>query len=390
MTTVLIALTGALTLAWVVFHIVLNGALRRDPFLRADERVALPEPVPRVSVIIPARDEAANIGCAVAALLAQDYPRLEVIVVDDRSTDDTARIVREIAAGDARVRLLQNLELPAEWVGKAWVLQKAAAQAHGEILLFLDADVTLDPGALRVMVRHLVDHRIDLLTMILRSTNESVWDAVYFVVGGILLYRFRLGRVNDPRGSRAFANGQNLMIRADVYRDINGHEEVKSVVQEDIALARMLKRRGLKPQAVYGFDMGSARWYRRASDAWRGWTRILYGLFEGRVWEMLYGLVLVAFIALPLPMFVTAAAVLATRGASAGTLALFALGTLLVVVSQWLMLRLARNGRCRPVYVLLTFPACLVALGIFVWCVAMRLSSRSVVWRGKRYEMRAS
>ena len=390
MTTVLIVPAAILTVVWIVSHFVLNGLLRKEPFLQADADVSPPDPAPMVSVIIPARNEARNIGRSLAAMLDQDYPRFEVIVVDDRSTDDTARIVHDIAGTDTRVKLRQNHELPSEWVGKSYVLQQGSVHACGEILFFLDADVALDPGALRVMVSHLVENRLDLLTMILRAEDESCCGAVCLVVASILLFRFQLHRVNDPESDRVFANGQNIMIRTDVYRDINGHEEVKSVVQEDIALARILKKRGLRPNAVYGLDMGSARWYRSLGSAWRGWTRIVYGLFEGRLSEMVYGILRLLVTCLPLPIFVCAVAMLAVNGATPEGLVLLLLSTIPLVLSHWLLIRLCRRGRSSIVYAVLAFPACLFALGVFVSCIAMHLSSKSVVWRGKRYEMRAS
>ena len=387
MTTVLIVLVAVMTAIWVSFHLLLTRVQRNDPFLKADVEARPPDPAPMVSVIIPARNEARNIRRALGALLRQDYPNFEVIVADDRSTDDTVRIVRDLTDTDPRVKLFHNHTLPAEWVGKAYVLQQASREARGEILFFLDADVALDPGALAVMVSYFARNQLDLLSMILRTENDTVWGALHLIVGTILLCHFRLGEVNNPCSDVVFANGQNIMIRTDVYRQIGEHEDVKSLVQEDIALARIMRERWFRSNLVYGFDMGEARWYTSLGDSWRGWTRILYGLFEGRLQLILTAILLVAiFLQSPATLIYATTAVLANGPVAAHTVLLL-LSCTQFALSMWLMIRFCRIGRGALPYIALSLPASLIAFGMLLACIFRRFTLTPVSWRGKHYNI---
>lgn len=385
---ILIVLVTFILLLWVWAHVEFTRTRRTQPFLRADASVdGPPRRTPKLSVLVPAHNEERNIRLILDSLLIQDYADFEVIVGSDRSIDDTVSIVREVSARDPRVRLLESREVPQDWTGKGYVLQQASAIARGEVLLFLDADVVLDAGALSAMVAHFVRNRLDMFSMFLRHESGGIWDeSVHAVIGPALMLRFPVKEINDPDSSVAMANGQCIMMRADVYRAIGGHESVRSIVQEDLALAKLVKGRGYRLNMAYGVDLAAGRWYPSVTALWSGWSRILYGLSEGRITQMLAGAILVTFAAL-LPFFILAISVGLLLTASTGVLPATLLGLSLLQVSimMSLVMRFHRVCRGNVARLILYPPAALVTLGILLNCIGKRLRGGGMTWRGKRY-----
>jgi hypothetical protein len=370
---------------WLWTHVELSRVIRCDPFLRAGAAATLPEKPPKVSVIVPAHNEARNLPRALDALLVQGYPAFEVIVADDRSTDDTAAIAREYASRDARVKLFQNRELPDGWAGKPHVLHLASEQAAGEILLFLDADVALDPGALSVMVDRFVSRGLDLLSLYLRHECSGLWEGiVHVLIGVVVQLRFPVKKVNDPKFPQAMANGQDLMLRADVYREMGRHEAVKEHAQEDLLLARTMKGEGRRIETAYGFDVGSVRWYPSLGTMWSGWLRNVCGLAEGRVSVLFAAIALVLIVAL-VPTAALAVSALGLAGGGAWTYAVFALSAVNIALAYATFARLLRVSRGELACAWLLPGACVLFWAILFSAVVMRLTGRGLVWRGKRY-----
>jgi len=345
-----------------------------------------------ISVLIPARNEAGNLSRALDALLVQDYPAFEVIVADDRSGDDTASVARSFAARDSRVRLVEIRELPEGWTGKSHALLEAVAEARGDVLLFHDADVALDPGALSVVTAYFLSNRLDMLSLILRLDSRSFWEKTLRVLAGsVLLFRFPLIEVNDPDSSRAFANGQFILMRSEVYRAVGGHERVKSVLLEDIALARVVKEEGHRLGLAYGFDVAAARMYSSLADFVRGWTRIFYSALGGSPARLLAAVLLLSVFSLsPYVTLIYAAALVAAGEVSPAPVALLVLAAAEVAAVLWLMVRLHRMSRCERAYALLHPAAVVVLLGILLWAASRRFSPTGIEWKGVRYPTRRS
>jgi len=364
--------------------------LREDPFLVVDPAAARSEPAPLISVLIPARNESVNIRRTLDALLLQNYPAFEVVVADDRSDDDTPRILREFAAKDRRLRLVEIRELPEGWTGKSHALQQAAAVARGDLFLFLDADVALDPGALSVLASHFLAGGFDMFSLVLRLDSRSFWEkALRVLAGTVLLFRFPLHRVNDPGSPHAFANGQLILMRADVYRAVGGHERVRSVLLEDIALARLVKGQGRRLGLAYGFDVAAARMYSSLRDFARGWTRIFFSAMDRSPARLLAVALWVGVVNLfPYFALIFSGVVLATRGVSAAPLALLLLAVAEIALILRLMTRLHRVSRCESAYAFLHLPATVILLAVLLCAASKRFSPAGIEWKGVRYDTR--
>lgn len=197
-----------------------------------------PTLAPLISICIPARNEEQNIRACVEAALTQDYPNFEVIVLDDRSTDATPRILADLAARDSRLRLISGSELPPGWIGKPHALRQASAAARGAWLCFIDADTFLAPQALSSCYVKALEVQADLFTTLHRQIMASFWEkTVLPIVVTALSVGFSPRKVNDPAHKDAVASGQFILIRREIYKKIGGHASVWDQIVEDQAIA---------------------------------------------------------------------------------------------------------------------------------------------------------
>ena len=169
----LLVLAALVLLVWVSRHLTLSGIVRRQDTLRPDDQYPLPDNPPKVSIVVPAKDEQDNIAECIATLLAQDYPNFEIIVVDDRSTDRTAEIAGELADQDGRIRLVRIDDLPPGWFGKSHAMCLGAAETSGEWLRFVDADCRQTVGSVRTAVGYTLSRGGDMLTIMRIGTNPT-------------------------------------------------------------------------------------------------------------------------------------------------------------------------------------------------------------------------
>jgi len=271
-------LSGSAGAALVAGHAAVNARLwRRPPPARPVEE--------RVSVLLPARDEAERVGRCLAGVLASAHVRdLEVIVHDDASSDATADVVAALAATDPRVVLQRGAGPPDGWLGKPHACAQAAVAATGGVLVFLDADVTVQPDALARTVALLRDTRLDLVCPYPRQEAACALERL---VQPLLQWSFlallplRLAE-RSPRGSLSAANGQLLCVDADAYRRAGGHGAVRADVLEDLALLRAVKRAGGRGGVADGTELAVTRMYRGAAELRDGYAKSLWAAGGGR------------------------------------------------------------------------------------------------------------
>jgi chlorobactene glucosyltransferase len=227
------------------------------------------EALPRVSVLIPARNEAAVIRETVQRLAAQDYPYFEVIVLDDHSSDGTADLAR---SASRKVTLLKGAILPDGWAGKNWACHQLSEAATGEILVFTDADVRWESGAISALVNHMLYSKADLLTVwptqIALTWPERLIVPLMAMV--VLAYLPIFGVHHIPLAIFGAANGQCMAWRRVVYQKVGGHQAVSETVLEDVTQARLVKAAGLRLQMADGAGLLNCRMY-------DGWMSVLNG-----------------------------------------------------------------------------------------------------------------
>jgi hypothetical protein len=270
-------------LAWSAIGVRASRVGQTSPFRVGPEDAPAPEDIV-VSVVIPARDEAHNIGPCVAAALAQDHPGVEVVVLDDGSTDGTGEVLASVA--DPRLRVLQGGggALPEGWLGKPWACERAGRAAKGAWLLFVDADVRLAPEAVSRALGYALRHQLDALsgfgTLVHGSLGEAVMQPV---IGGLLLAGNDLAQVNDPeRPEKALANGQFILVSRAAWEAVGGHGAVRANVLDDVGMARALKRAGRPFHLVFMRRLFTCRMYDSLGALWRGWRKNLFAGLHGR------------------------------------------------------------------------------------------------------------
>jgi chlorobactene glucosyltransferase len=265
-----------------------------------------PSNAPLISVCVPARNEERNIRACVEAILAQDYRNFEVIVLEDRSTDGTAGLLRQLSAHEDKLKVIHGSDLPKGWAGKPHALYQASAVARGEWLCFVDADTFLSPNTLSACYAKAMDTNADMFTIMTFQILGSFWEKVVMpIVMTALSVGFSPRKVNDPQSKDAIANGQFILIRRSVYDAIGGHESVRDQIVEDKAIAERVKWNGYRLVVANGVSVARTRMYTSLPEMWEGWTKNIYLGLSDRSSLMLLGvfgafLALVAALILPL------------------------------------------------------------------------------------------
>ena len=287
---------------------------------------AAPATSPRVSVLLPARNEADRIRSCLESLLHQNYSSLEIIVLDDESQDATAEIVRTLGFSmvpESARRLIRGTPLPAGWTGKSWACHQLAEVARGEYLLFTDADTIHQPAAVSSAVAAALRFRSDLLTLWPLQTTVTfaeklVIPLMFVVAGSYLPYWLLVWAQRSPWLARALgskflgrcgtATGQFLLFRRETYFKMGGHRTVGGHLVEDISLAREIAKRipdGCRLVTCDGTRLVSCRMYTSLGQIWEGFTKNLWPVFDGD-WFWFWLAIIWQFLVCVLPFLVIA------------------------------------------------------------------------------------
>jgi glycosyltransferase involved in cell wall biosynthesis len=265
-------------------------------------RDAQPARQARISVVIPALNEAAGIRAGTESLLRQDYPDLEIIAVDDRSTDATGAILDAVAVDyPGRVRVVHVTELPRGWLGKNHALWLGARHATGDWLLFTDADVVYDSTAIRRALVYAQRERLDHLAMAPHLVAKGYWLNAFVA---FFLYSFTLfirpDLANDPKSRVGMGIGGFNLIRRDAYERIGTHKAISLRPDDDVRLGKRVKRSGLRQRLLNGTDLLTVHWYSSLGEAIRGLEKNGYSGVDYSLINVV-GAVLTVFSLLTLP-----------------------------------------------------------------------------------------
>ncbi len=260
----------------------------------------LPQPLPLVSVLIPARNEEHNIARCLRSLLRQDYPYLEVLVLDDDSEDRTAAVVARFARRDPRVRLLRGEPLPPGWHGKAYACYQLAQAARGEWLLFTDADTVHSPRSLSASLRAALAEQADLLSYLPRLVTGSFWEKVMLpLIAFFPLFLLPMRLISHSREPLfSMALGPFLLFRRSFYWKIGGHEAVRQEITEDMVFGRLVKQKGGRLALLDGTAVLRVRFYHNLGEIWRGLSKSTYYAFDLPLlaWLGLLGVIWLLFV----------------------------------------------------------------------------------------------
>lgn len=249
-------------------------------------------PGPRVSVLIPARNEEHKIQEGLTSVLAQDYENLEIIVLDDRSSDGTGQILSQMESRHPHLRVFRILELPAGWIGKNYALSFGAQRARGELLLFTDADVVMHPSTLRRSVAYLLESRLDHLT--LTPDVKSPGIALQILVGVFsIFFAFfvKPWKVKDPQSSRFVGIGAFNLVRKEVYLAVGTHQAIAMRPDDDLKLGKLIKKNGYRQELLFGKGMLQVEWYSSVRELSQGLMKNMFAGVDYRISAVLAGTV---------------------------------------------------------------------------------------------------
>jgi cellulose synthase/poly-beta-1,6-N-acetylglucosamine synthase-like glycosyltransferase len=333
---------------------------------------------PRVTIVIAARDEGAHIEAAVRTMLAQQYPALELIAVNDRSSDDTGAILDRLATTDPRLGVVHIRELPAGWLGKNHALQAGADRATGEWILFTDADIRMTPDAVSRAVGYVEEHRVDHLAVAPRLAMPGLLLEAFIVN---FLFSFLVftkpWKAKDPKSRFFVGVGAFNLVRRAAYQAVDGHRRLALRPDDDMKLGKVLKGAGFRQEALMGAGSLEVEWYQSLGQMIRGLEKNMFAGVDYNIpLSIAGGLTQLANGVLPIMLFVAIPGI---------PRMLFGLQILLSIATFWW---LSRQAAVRP-QVALLYPVVILLFVYILWrTMILNLVHGGLQWRGTFYSLR--
>jgi glycosyltransferase involved in cell wall biosynthesis len=371
-----IALFGFIAAFWVFFGLYIAYGAVRLPWVK-DFLPAANADCPRISLLFAARDEEEKLPAALASLAQLDYPNLEIIAVDDRSTDATPRILDEFAAAQAHFRVVHVAELPAGWLGKPHALQKAYEASSGEWLVFTDADVRFAPDVLRRAATMTREKKFDHLSLFCDVEMHGFWETVLITFFGLWFHMATdPHNVSNPRSATYVGVGAFQMVKPSAYEAAGTHRRLAMEVVDDMKLGKIVKLAGFRSGVAVARDFLMVRWQAGAGNLIRGVTKNFFAGASFSLWLVALSLTgSLLFNVLPF------AAVFFLHG--------WALVFALVAVAVMLLFHAGVDVvmRVSPLYAL-TFPlGALMLAYMLLRSTVVTLRQGGIIWRGTFYAL---
>jgi len=266
----------AILIFWLIVWHRWSRQCRGSMPVLPDEKPSLPDNAPMVSIIVPARDEEKNIERCIRSLLAQDYPRFEVIVVDDCSKDSTASILAQLDNAESRLKVVQGKPLPEGWMGKAHAISQGYPLAKGDWLLFTDADTFHESHLLARVMGFILPRPVSLVTAVGKQAEPGigVWLVNLAVTSYIFMVSDRKG-LADSKSRQSLINGQYVLMTREAYEALGTHAAVREYSSTDVSLGYLVKLKGFLTLGINAGEALKTTMYSSMADAYRGWSRSL-------------------------------------------------------------------------------------------------------------------
>lgn len=373
-----IVFAWSVTAVWAAGFVWFFLKGRTQPTLHIDLSTAMPQQ--KVSVIVPARNEADRVlKKSIGSLLEQNYDALEIIVVDDRSTDDTFRILEEISRSKhgERLKIVEGRDLPSYWLGKPHALQQGYEIATGDLILTTDADIIFHPDAIRTAVSYMSQNEIDVLSLVPRLELETFWEKVFMpVFGWFCLLAMPLYRVNDPKRKETIGVGNFFLLSRGSIEKIGGFAAVKSDVAEDLRLAELVKQNGLRLRVETAPELIWTRMYSGVGEIWEGFTKNLFSALKFSVLKGIGGVVSI-FLCGCMPL------VMSIGFAVAGEIQTSTVWLLGYLLQFAIFVAILKNIEQNPIYALFIPAGFALYAAILLNSMLKIISGKGVSWKGR-------
>ena len=382
--TLLYIFTGLFCGFWVLIFSRLMWTLKRIPFFHNEVNKIEHELThwPKISVIIPACNEAEHIEEALSSVLALNYPAIEFIVINDRSTDTTGEILNRMAASDTRIQPVHIDSLPARWLGKVHALHLGVQQASGDWFLFTDADIRFEPDALKHAMQYVAHHEVDHLALLPRVILHNFWIEVAIRTFGLLfLLSTRADQVNRPGSQTPMGIGAFNLVRAETFHQSPGFEWLRMEPGDDYGLGVMIKKAGGRTHFALADECLAVPWYASVKEMFKGLEKNLFGPgAHYRWWRML-------FMVAGLWVLVAAPATALVTGLVYDSKLLLLFACLPIVFHLFFSVFFIREKRSETIS-LLFFPVGILLFScMLLWSGYRCLKNGGIDWRGTHYSL---
>ena len=333
--------------------------------------------VPKVSVIIPACNEATTIGPALRSVLAMDYADIEVIVVNDRSTDETGVVLHGIQKEYPHLQIHEIFQLPEGWLGKNHALKHGAEHAQGEYLLFTDADIIMEKTSVARAISHMLENRLDHVSMFFKNIAPGgLLNALFLDLGTGLLLLFKPWKAKDPNSRRYIGVGAFNLVKASAYSAIGGHRSIALHPIDDVMLGKVIKLHGLSQDCLLGHNFVRVKWYATVPEFINGCMKNGFALYNYSVFRVLFG-VLFVFTLNILPLW----AFFFTSGITRGLFGAVIIIRILSYVHGF------SNIGVNPWYSIWSVVTPYVSIYISIKAAVITTRNKGIVWRGTFYPL---
>ncbi len=333
--------------------------------------------LPKVSVIIPACNEAATIEPALRSVLAMDYADLEVIVVNDRSTDETGVVLHGIQKEYPYLQIHEISQLPKGWLGKNHALQHGAEHAQGEYLLFTDADIIMEKTSVSRAIGHMLENRLDHVSICFKNIAPGgLLNSLFLEVGAGLLLLFKPWKAKDPNSKRYIGVGAFNLVKASAYSAIGGHRSIALHPIDDVMLGKVIKRHGFSQDCLLGHDFVQVKWYATVGEFIDGCMKNAFALYNYSLARVLLG-VLIVFTLNILPLW----AFFFTSGLTRGLFGAVIIIRILSYVHGF------SNIGVNPWYSIWSLVTPYVSIYIAIKAAVITTRNKGIIWRGTFYSL---
>ena len=382
----IIAILIGICAAWIFLIKSMIDSFRLTPYLDKFENKS--KSTPKVSIILPARNEENFIGNCLDSLIKQDYQNYEIIVIDDSSDDSTWKIISEYAKMNSNIVPVSAKPKPDGWVGKNWACMEGYHKAAGELLLFTDADTNHSKNVISLAVAHLNSFDLDALSAIPKMLTLDFWTSVTLpMISTFLHTRFSALNVNNPSKKTGYFFGSFFIMKKETYEKVGMHEGVKNEIIEDGALGKKVKESGYKMKMVRGEHLIEAVWARDKGTLWDALKRLMIPLYlqSGKIAIGIFFAVLFLLF-IPFPILLTSIAI-PTESISTKILCITAaMASILIYIGAIIEVKIG-IGLKLGYAVFAPLGSIVVVLGFLSGLLQAKRSS-SISWRGRKYSMK--
>ncbi len=382
----LIAILVGICGAWIFLIKSMIASFRLTPYLDKFENTF--KSSPKVSIILPARNEEEFIGKCLDSLIKQDYENYEIVVIDDSSNDATGKIIFEYTKKDSKIISVSARPKPEGWMGKNWACMEGYRQSSGELLLFTDADTNHSKNVISLAVSHLGSFDLDALSAIPKMVTFDFWTRITLpMISTFLHTRFSALNVNNPAKKTGYFFGSFFILKRQTYEEVGTHEGVKQEIIEDGALGKKVKESGYKMKMVRGDHLIDAVWARDKSTLWNALKRLMIPLYlQSR--KIAIGIFFAVLFLLFIPFLIVATSVLLPAETLSAKILCISAGIASILIYTGAIIEAKMGLDLRFVHALFAPLGSLVVVLGFLSGLLQAKSTASVTWRGRVYSMK--